>query len=164
MGVNKEDFYIENFVFDICALIANNLNPFGLDRKMNNQNKHEFIDMTWKERMPPSFYKHICLQDNFLYMNGRHVLYLKVSEIINYFFCMNEKNYVQLRNNLSQIKKIFQYVCSNICPKIYFTAVPKKRFRLEQYLPHCFQGLQWQNESRTFRKKPSKLFAWTWCN
>ena len=126
MGVNKEDFYIENFVFDICALIANNLNPFGLDRKMNNQNKHEFIDMTWKERMPPSFYKHICLQDNFLYMNGRHVLYPKVSEIINYFFCMNEKNYVQLRNNLSQIKKIFQYVCSNICPKIYFTAVPKK--------------------------------------
>ena len=47
--------------------------------------------------MPGNFYKHIYSRDNFLYLNGKNVL--KVSEIVNDFLDVNEKNYVQLRNN-----------------------------------------------------------------
>ena len=43
VGINKEDFYNENFIFDIYLLMTKNLNPFSLDRKMNDQNKHEMI-------------------------------------------------------------------------------------------------------------------------
>ena len=108
VGISKEDFYNETFVFDIYALITKSLNPFSLDRKLSDQSKHEMIYMVWKECMPGNFYKHICSRDNFLYLNGKNVLYSKVSEIVNKFLNADEKNYVQLRNNLSQFKNIFQ--------------------------------------------------------
>ena len=60
VGINKEDFYNENFIFDICLLVTKNLNPFSLDRKLNNPNKYEMIYMIWKECMPVAFYKFIC--------------------------------------------------------------------------------------------------------
>ena len=45
MGISKEDFYNENFVFDVYALITKNLNPFSLDRNLSDQNKYEMIYM-----------------------------------------------------------------------------------------------------------------------
>ena len=110
MGINKKDFYNEIFVFD---------NPFSLDRKLSDQNKLEMIDTLWKECMPANFYKHICSQQNFFFINGKNILCPKVSEIINYFLVINEKNYVQLRNNLSQFKNLFPYKYSNVYPEIY---------------------------------------------
>ena len=47
--INKEDFYNENFIFDVYLLVTKNLNPFSLDRKLNDQNKHQMIYMLWKE-------------------------------------------------------------------------------------------------------------------
>ena len=41
--INKEDFYNENFVFNVFSLITKNLNRFYLDRRLSNQNKHEMI-------------------------------------------------------------------------------------------------------------------------
>ena len=55
VGINKEDFYNENFIFNIYLLITKNLNRFQLDRKLNDSNKHEMIYMIWKECMPPAF-------------------------------------------------------------------------------------------------------------
>ena len=66
MGINKEDFYNESFIFDIYLLMIKNLNPFSLDRKLSNQYKHEMIYMIWKECIPTHFYKHIYHKDVFL--------------------------------------------------------------------------------------------------
>ena len=44
-GVNKEDFYYEKYIFNIYLLVTKNLNPFSLDRKLNDRNKHEMIYM-----------------------------------------------------------------------------------------------------------------------
>ena len=85
VGINKEDFYNQNFVFDIYALMTKNLNLFSLDKKLSDQNKHEMIYMVWKEYMPGEFYKYSCLKENFLYLNGKSVLYLKVSDTIQKF-------------------------------------------------------------------------------
>ena len=52
VGINKEDFYKENFIFDVYLLVTKNLNPFLLDRKLNDKNKHEMLYMLWKEYMP----------------------------------------------------------------------------------------------------------------
>ena len=73
VGVNKEDFYNENFVFNVFSLITNKLNRFYLDSKLSNQNKHEMIYMLW-ECIPCAFYKHICSEQNFFYLNGKKVL------------------------------------------------------------------------------------------
>ena len=79
------------------------------------------IYMIWKECMPPKFYKLICREENFIYLNGKNVLQPKVSEIITNFLKKNVENYVLLRNNLSQYENIFQYVCSNVYSEIYCT-------------------------------------------
>ena len=83
-GINKQDFYIDNFVFDVYLLMTKNLNPFSLDKKLNDPNKHEMIHMLWKECMPVAFYKFICKGEKFIYLNG-NVLQPKVSQIITNF-------------------------------------------------------------------------------
>ena len=63
--------------------------------------------MLWKECMPVKFYRHICNEKNFLYLNGKNVLQPKVSEIINEYLDKDTNNYNQMRNNLSQYKNIY---------------------------------------------------------
>lgn len=64
--------------------------------------------------MPQKFYKHICKEKNFLYLNGKNVLKPRVVEIITGFLNEDENNYKKLKNNLSSYKSIFQYVYSNV--------------------------------------------------
>ena len=79
VGTNKEDFYNENFIFDVYLLVTKNLNPYSLYRKLNDKNKHEMIYMLWKEPMSQRFYQHICKEKNFLYLNRNNVLQPKLS-------------------------------------------------------------------------------------
>ena len=101
VGINKEDFYNENFLFDVYLLFTKNLNPFSLNRKLNDNNKHEMIYMLWKECMLQKFYQHICRENFFLYLNGKNVLQPKVLEIITEILNEGDQNYIELRNNLS---------------------------------------------------------------
>ena len=88
---NKEDIYNENLIFDIYLLMTENINPFSLDRKFNDPNKHEMIYMIREECIPAAFYKFISKEENFIYLNGQNVLQPKVSKIIFGFFKKNEK-------------------------------------------------------------------------
>ena len=81
--------------------MTKNLNPFLLDRKLNDPSKHEMIYIIWKECLLAQLYKFICREENFIYLNGKNVPQSKVSEILTNFLAENEKNYVFLRNNLS---------------------------------------------------------------
>ena len=129
VGINKVDYYNENFVFDVYLLVTKNLDPFSLDRKLADKTKHEMIYMLWKECMPQKFYKHICKGKN-LYLNGKNVLQPKALEIIMDFLNEDENNYKELRNNLSSYKSIFQYVYSNVFPESYYSA-EKRGFDLK---------------------------------
>ena len=80
VGINKESFYNENFIFDVYLLVTKDLNPFSLDRKLANKNKNEMIYMLWKEFMPQKFYKISAKKKNFLYLNGKNILQPKVLE------------------------------------------------------------------------------------
>ena len=66
VGINKEDHYIKNVIFDIYLLETKNLNSFLLDRKLAEKNKHEMIYMLGKECMPARFHKHTYKEENFL--------------------------------------------------------------------------------------------------
>ena len=88
---------------------------------MPDQNKHEMIYMLWKEPTPADFYKFICKEEHFLYLNVKNFLYLKIAEIVWKFIDENGKNYRHLRNNLCQFNEIFQYVYLIVYPEIYCT-------------------------------------------
>ena len=55
------------------------------------------IYMLWKECMPQKFYKHICKEKNFHYLNGKNVLQPKVLEIIKQFLDEDQSHYEELR-------------------------------------------------------------------
>ena len=79
---------------DIYILINKNLNPFSIEGKVADQNKHEMIYMLWKECMSVEFYKFICQKEVFLYLmvigididNGIDMVWLFISQ--------NEDNYI----------------------------------------------------------------------
>ena len=48
-GINKNDFYNENFILDAYVLLIKNLNPFSLTRKISDKNKHEMVYMLWRD-------------------------------------------------------------------------------------------------------------------
>ena len=98
VGINIEDFYNENFIFDVYLLITKNLNPFSLDRKLTDKNKHEILYVLWKECMPQKFYEYTCKENNFFSLNGKNVLQPKVAEIINDY-----SNEIKLPRNEKQL-------------------------------------------------------------
>ena len=59
-SVNDQDILNRNFCFDTYVLVTKNLNLFSLERKINDQSKHEANYMLWKDCMTNEFYKFIC--------------------------------------------------------------------------------------------------------
>ena len=69
-GISKNDFYNENFIFNVYALLVKNLNSFSLSRKVTDKTKHEMVYMLWRECIPSEFYRYICQEKHFTYFNG----------------------------------------------------------------------------------------------
>ena len=122
----------------ISIFFNKNLNSFPLERKLCNLNQHEMIYRLWEECMPADSYKYVCLKENYLCLNGKNVLYPKVSKIIGKFIQNDEKNYSKLRNNLSQFKHIFQYVYSNVYPEVY-CSTERRGFNLKSIFQLVFK-------------------------
>ena len=118
-SINKCDFYNENFILDVYILLVKNLNPFSLQRKISDKFKHEMIYMLWRECIPVEFYRYICQEENFRYLNGRDVSQPGVLEIVGRFIDQDKENLRLLQKCLANYKDIFQYVCSYTFPKIY---------------------------------------------
>ena len=65
----------------------------------------------------------------------------------------NEKNYVLLRNNLSQYKNIFQYVYPNVFPEIY-CATERRGFDLKSTFHIVFKTYKDKKEIEQLGKNP----------
>ena len=59
VGINKEDYFNENFIFDVYLLMTKNLNPFSFDRKLARKSKYEMIYMLWKELVSKILQAHL---------------------------------------------------------------------------------------------------------
>ena len=93
-----------------------NINPFSLERKTFNNKEREIVYMFWDNCINSKFYKDICLPENFMYLNGKNVLYPWVAEIVWKHTENGENNIYLIRKNLIENKNIFQSVYS----KTYF--------------------------------------------
>ena len=80
-GVKEKDLWDRSFVFDVYVLATKNINPFSLEQKIFGIKNREMINMFWGDCSKPSFYKHICKSDNFLYLKGKNVVYPQVADI-----------------------------------------------------------------------------------
>ena len=116
-GINKKDFYNENFILDIFVLLVKNLNPFSLSRKVSDKTKHEMVYMIWRECIPVDFYRYICEENNFIYLNGRDVAHPGVLEIIGKLINQKKENLRMLQEYLARYKDIYQYVYSHVFPE-----------------------------------------------
>ena len=65
--------------------------------------------MLWDEYIEKTFYKHICENDNFIYLNGKNVLYSKTAQIVLDYLNKDVSNIVKnIKKNFDQKKKRFQ--------------------------------------------------------
>ena len=136
-SINKADFYNENFILDVYILIVKNLNPFSLQQNASDKFKHEMIYMLWREFIPVEFYRYICQEENFKYLNGRDATQPGVLEIVGRFIDQHKDNLHLLQKNLANYKDIFQYVYSHTFPKIY-TMSEKRGINLKSNLRILF--------------------------
>ena len=121
-GINKKDFYNENFILDIFVLLVKNLNLFSLSRKVLDKTKHEMVYMIWRECIPVDFYRYICKENNFIYLSGRDVGHPGVLETVGKFIDQKKENLRMLQEYLACYKDIYQYVYSHIFPEVYTTS------------------------------------------
>ena len=121
-GINKSDFYNENFILDVYVLLVKNMNPFSLQRKVSDKMKHEMVYMLWRECIPSELYRYICKDENFKNLNGRDVSQPVVLEIIGSFIDQGKENLRMLQKHLANYENIFQYFYSQVFPDIYATS------------------------------------------
>ena len=121
-GISKGDFYNESFILDIFILLVKNLNPFSLEWKVSHKLKHEMIYMLWRECIPVEFYRYICKDNNFKYLNGQDVSQQGILEIVGKFMDQSKDNLRSLQKSLAHYKDIYQYVYSHVFPEIYSTS------------------------------------------
>ena len=147
-GINKNDFYNESFILDIYVLLVKNLNPFSLQRKISNKLKQEMVHMLWRECIPHEFYRHICEEKNFVYLNGRDVGQPGALEIVGNFIDQGKKNLRMLQEHLARYKDIYQYVYSHVFPEVY-TSSEKRGFDLKSNFHIIFKA--YRDETTTAR-------------
>ena len=111
-AVKSEDFVDNNFTFDTITLVTKSINPFSLERKIVDVKNRDIIYMLWDECIKKSFYKHICENDDFVYLNGKNVLYSKTAQIVLDYLSKDTSNTVRLRKCLQNHIRTIQFVYS----------------------------------------------------
>ena len=79
------------------------------------------VYILWRECILSEFYRYICQDENFKYLNGRDVSQPGVLEIVGKFIDQHKDNLRMPQKNLTNYKNIFQYVYLHVFPEIYST-------------------------------------------
>ena len=95
--------------------------------------------MIWREYIPVDFYRYICKEENFIYLNGRDVGHAGVLEIVGKFIDQRKENLRLLQEYLARYKDIYQYVYSHVFPEVYTTS-EKRGFDLKSNFHILFKS------------------------
>ena len=143
IGVKSEDFVDNNFTFDMITLQSKNINSFSLERKIVDLKKRKIIYMLWDQSIKRIFYKHICENDNFIYLNSKTVLYSKPVQIVLDYLKKDPKNIILLRRCLQNHMKVIQFVYPKCFPEIY-SLIDKRGINLKSEFLLTFR--LWKNK------------------
>ena len=77
-----QDVEKTNFVIDVFSFLTQNLNPTGLDRKLESPLKRDCVKMIWDSCVLHKFTKFIYLTENFIELSQPHITYQKVNNIV----------------------------------------------------------------------------------
>ena len=80
------------------------------------------VYILWRECIPADFYRYICEEKNFIYLNGQDVGQPGVLEIVGGFIDQGKQNLRILQEHLARYKDIFQYVYSHVFFEVYTTS------------------------------------------
>ena len=76
-----EDVEKTNFVINVFSFLTQNLNPTGLDRKLETPLERDYVKMIWDSCVPHKFTKFIYLKENFIEFSQPHITYQKANSI-----------------------------------------------------------------------------------
>ena len=133
-------------------LIAKNLNPFSLNKKITDKTNQAMVNMLSEECIPPEFFKYIREEENFMYLNGSDVNHPRVLEIVGNFIDQGKENFRVLQEFLYRYKDIYQYIYSHVFPEIYTTS-EKRGFNLRSYFHRLFKAYP---DKQMIRHPPAK--------
>ena len=155
-AVKEEDLFDRSFVFNIYVLATKNINLFSLERKIFDVKDREIINMFWEDCNEPSFYKHICQPENFLYLNGKNIIYPQVAEIVMNYIDADDKNFDKLKRKLIGNKTIFQFVYSSVYPEVY-SFVKKRGVDMRNNFHLKFK--EWKDRKKCSQKSIEGYFS-----
>ena len=95
--------------------------------------------MLWRECILPEFYRYICEEKNFIYLNGKDVGQPGVLEIVGGFIDQGKQNLRILQEHFARYKDIYQCVYSHVFPEIYTTS-EKRSFDLKSNFQILFKA------------------------
>ena len=108
-----EDVGKTNFVLDVFSFLTQNLNPSGLDRKL----ERDFIKMIWNSCVTHKFTKFIYQKENFIELSQPHITYQKANNIVLKFVEEDAQNIDSLKFVLRDHQQTIQYVYFLFFPK-----------------------------------------------
>ena len=108
-----------NFFIDVFSFLTQNLNPTGLDRKLETWLKRDYVKTVWDTCVPHKFTKFIYLKDNFIELSQPHITYEKVNNIGVKFVEEDVQNIDLLKSALRNHLQTIQCVYSLVFPKTY---------------------------------------------
>ena len=73
-----EDVEKTNFVVDVFSFSTRNLNPTGLDRKLETSLERDYVKMIWDSCVPHKFSKFIYQKENFIELSQPHITYQSI--------------------------------------------------------------------------------------
>ena len=127
-----------------------------MERKIFDVKDREMINMFWEDCNEPSFCNHICQLENFLYLNGKNVIYPRVVEIVRNYIEADDKNFDKLTRKLIENKKIFQFVYLNVYPEVY-SFVEKRGVDMRNKFHLKFK--EWKDRKKYSQKSIERYFS-----
>ena len=114
-----EDVEKTNFVIDVFPFITQNLNPTGLDRKLEIPLERDYVKMIWDSCVPHKCSKFFYQKENFIELGQPHITYQKAKNIVLKFVEEGAQKIDLLKSALRDHLQTIQYVNSLLFSKIY---------------------------------------------
>ena len=110
----KRSFYI-----DLFSYILLNLNPIGLDRKLDSDFERNQLKMILDVCVSRSFTKYIFKEDSFTELSKQSLTYQKANDIVLNYIDKEKQNIELLKLAIKNNLQIIQFSYSTFYPKIY---------------------------------------------